>query len=52
MRGEAVVNFLIISPKGAVFHHAMECSAERHTGEWLCEQMSQVLEDIGPASVV
>ena len=51
VRGEAVVNFLIVSPKGAVFHHVMECSAECHTGEW-CKQMSQVLEDIGPASVV
>lgn len=52
VKGESVVKFLIVSPKGAVFHHTMECSAVRHTGEWLCEQMSQVLEDIGPDSVV
>lgn len=37
--GDGVTNFLLVSPKGAVFDSAVSSGAERQTGEWYAEHM-------------
>jgi hypothetical protein len=49
---ESVINFLVVSPSGALFHSAAECSKETKTGEWIAEQIASVIEKIGSSNVV
>lgn len=52
VRHESVINFLLVSPGGALFEKAAECSKETKTGEWIAEQIDAVIQEVGPSKVV
>lgn len=48
----SIVNFLLTSPSATIAHKSIECTAEAKTGEYLAEQLIQVIEEVGPKNVV
>lgn len=52
VRLQAVVDFMLVSPDGALTHGARECSAVGKSIAWISEQMLQVNDSVGPRKVV
>ncbi|ODQ70886.1 hypothetical protein LIPSTDRAFT_74386, partial [Lipomyces starkeyi NRRL Y-11557] len=53
IRGEAIVNYVLVAPNGeAMFHSADPTGAESHTGSYLSKRIIEVIEDVGPEKIV
>lgn len=46
IRGDSIVNFIICTPK-PVFYKSIDASENKHTGEYMSNQMIEVIEKIG-----
>lgn len=50
-RNQAVINFVLSTPQ-PVLYKTFTTGTERHTGEYLCEEIVKVMEDIGPEKFI
>ena len=49
----SIINFLVYSPRGTVFHKSIDASnVERKDGEYYFKIMKEVVEEIGPSKIV
>lgn len=47
-QGIPLLNFLLSSPKGINFLHALDTSGQEKTGEFIAEKLSEVIDEVGP----
>ena len=43
-----LLNFILCSPRGQKFLHVLDTSGHEKTGAYIAEQLSQVIQDVGP----
>lgn len=49
IRGESIINYMLVRPDGAAYFHSSEpAGLSLHTGEFLAQQMTAVINDVGP----
>lgn len=51
IRNQAIFNFIVTTPS-PILYKTMCTEAERHTGEYIAQEINTVLEEIGPAKVI
>lgn len=51
IRNESIMNFIITTPK-PVFFKTLATKEERHTGEYMHEQLSQIFEEVGAQRII
>jgi hypothetical protein len=49
---EHLINIMVTSPKGAVFHSAVECTGEIKSGEYIAKLLTDAIRDIGEQNVI
>jgi hypothetical protein len=47
---QSIINFMLVSPLGAVFHSFDECSARTKSGDYISTKLIEVIEEIGDDS--
>ncbi|KAK9811323.1 hypothetical protein WJX72_001847 [[Myrmecia] bisecta] len=47
-----LLNFLLVTPKGAVFHSALDTSGEEKSAVFIAKQLSDIIDEIGPEQFV
>jgi hypothetical protein len=47
-----MINIMAVSPKGAVFHSARECTGETKSGIFISKLLIEAVKDIGPDNIV
>lgn len=50
--GQSVNNYVVISPKGPVFHSAVDCSSTTKDGDSIAEELLDVIDELGAGNVV
>lgn len=48
IKGEGVINFIICTPR-PVFYKSINPGTERETGQFICDKLSEIVEEIGSA---
>lgn len=52
VNSEAIINFMLVSPAGAIFHGSEECSAQTKSGDWLAERLTAAIQEVGSENIV
>jgi len=46
-RGESLINYLLVTPKDAIFLKSVATGKDHHTGRYIADGLSEVIEEVG-----
>ena len=52
VQNRPIINFLLVSPDGAIFEHSCETSGCEKNAQYICDMVSSQIADIGPEKIV
>lgn len=52
VRGESIINYLLVAASGRAIFHSSNCSgSDRHTSEYLSAEICKIVEEVGPEKI-